>query len=146
MSSATVVIGTLRIIYIDLDKGGYLVNIFLISPYVVGTHMKRLLPPPPPPPPPPPGASNEYPQHTFSWRNKKNINTFGLKKSALASAMDLIHILIKSQLTDRLVWMVCNKKCLAGLVVSAPDFRSQGSGFESCWRPFIITLPLSQLK
>ena len=26
------------------------------------------------------GASNEYPQHMFSWRNKKNINTFGLKK------------------------------------------------------------------
>ena len=25
------------------------------------------------------GASNEYPQHMFSWRNKKNINTFGLK-------------------------------------------------------------------
>ena len=27
------------------------------------------------------GASNEYPQHMFSWRNKKNINTFGLKKA-----------------------------------------------------------------
>ena len=27
------------------------------------------------------------PQHMFSWRNKKNINTFGLKKSALTSAM-----------------------------------------------------------
>ena len=24
----------------------------------------------------------------FSWRNKKNINTFGLKKSALTSAME----------------------------------------------------------
>ena len=36
------------------------------------------------------GASNEYPQHMFSWRNKKNINTFGLKKkkSALTSAMN----------------------------------------------------------
>ena len=32
------------------------------------------------------GASNEYPQHMFSWRNKKNINTFGLKKSALTRA------------------------------------------------------------
>ena len=29
------------------------------------------------------GASNEYPQHMFSWRNKKNINTFGLKKKHL---------------------------------------------------------------
>ena len=27
------------------------------------------------------GADNEYPQHIFSWRNKKNINTFGLKKA-----------------------------------------------------------------
>ena len=25
-------------------------------------------------------TSNEYPQHTFSCRNKKNVNTFGLKK------------------------------------------------------------------
>ena len=33
------------------------------------------------------GASNEYPQHMFSWRNKKNISTFGLKKSVLTSAM-----------------------------------------------------------
>ena len=27
------------------------------------------------------GTSNEYPQHTFSSRNKKNINTFWLKKA-----------------------------------------------------------------
>ena len=33
------------------------------------------------------GASNEYPQHMFLWRNKKNINTYGLKKSTLTSAM-----------------------------------------------------------
>ena len=26
------------------------------------------------------GTSNEYPQHMFSWRNKKNITTFCLKK------------------------------------------------------------------
>ena len=25
-------------------------------------------------------ASKEYPQHMFLWRNKKNTNTFGLKK------------------------------------------------------------------
>ena len=30
----------------------------------------------------PKGASNEYSQHAFSWRNKKNINTFGLKKAS----------------------------------------------------------------
>ena len=28
------------------------------------------------------GISNEYPQHMFWLRNKKNINTFGLKKSS----------------------------------------------------------------
>ena len=27
------------------------------------------------------GASNEYPQHMFLWRNKKNINIFGVKKA-----------------------------------------------------------------
>ena len=43
---------------IGLDKGGYPINIFLISP------RKHML-----------------------WRNKKNINTFELKKSALTSAM-----------------------------------------------------------
>ena len=64
-------------ISIGLDKGGYPVNIFLISPqkHVVGTRG---------------GASNEYPQHMFSRRNKKNINTFGLKKSALTSAVYLV--------------------------------------------------------
>ena len=28
------------------------------------------------------GTSNEYPQHMFLWRNKKNISTFWLKKKA----------------------------------------------------------------
>ena len=28
------------------------------------------------------GASNEYPQYMFLWRNKKNINTFGMKKAS----------------------------------------------------------------
>ena len=27
------------------------------------------------------GASNEYPQHMFLWRNKKNSNIFGLKSA-----------------------------------------------------------------
>ena len=33
------------------------------------------------------GASNGYPQHKFSCRNKKNIDTFGLKKNILLRAM-----------------------------------------------------------
>ena len=65
---------------IGLDKAGDPVNIFLISPrkhmlwVLIGSAS-----------PPRRGASNEYPQHMFSWRNKKNINTFGMKKSALTS-------------------------------------------------------------
>ena len=31
------------------------------------------------------GASNEYPQHMFSSRNKKNIDTFWLKKHLIKS-------------------------------------------------------------
>ena len=30
------------------------------------------------------GTSNEYPEHMFSCRNKKNIDSFQLKKSALS--------------------------------------------------------------
>ena len=39
------------------------------------------------------GASNEYPQSMFSWRNKKNINTFGLKKKILLRAMHTVYTL-----------------------------------------------------
>ena len=34
------------------------------------------------------GASSEYQQHMISWRNKKNITTFGWKKNALSGAMN----------------------------------------------------------
>ena len=33
------------------------------------------------------GPDQTGPQHMFSWRNKKNINTFGLKKCILPRAM-----------------------------------------------------------
>ena len=35
------------------------------------------------------GASNEYPQHMFLWRNKKDISIFRLKKSALSVSMTM---------------------------------------------------------
>ena len=39
------------------------------------------------------GASNEYPQHMFLWRNKKNINTFGLKKAPeLVLCVQILHM------------------------------------------------------
>ena len=58
---------------IGLDKRGYQVNIFLISHENIhcGYSLEA----------PRRGASNEYPQHMFLWRNTKNINTFGLKKA-----------------------------------------------------------------
>ena len=43
------------------------------------------------------GASNEYQQHLFLWRNKKNINIFGLKKKA--SYQELWLSLIKAIIT-----------------------------------------------
>ena len=60
---------------IGLDKGGYQahnVNSFLISPQNVccGYSLEA----------PRQGTSNEYLQHMFSSRNKKNIATFWLKK------------------------------------------------------------------
>ena len=51
------------LIFIGLDKSGYQVNIFLISPR---KHMLWVLIRSPSPRP-----SNEYTQHTFSWRNEE---------------------------------------------------------------------------
>ena len=67
---------------IGLDKSGYQVNIFLIFPQNIccGYSLEA----------PRRGASNEYPQHMFSWRNKKNINTIGLKNRALTRAMNYL--------------------------------------------------------
>ena len=69
---------------IGLDKSRYQVNIFLISRrkhmlwvLIRGYSLEA----------PHRGTSNEYPQHMFSSRNKKNIHTFWLKKSALSRAM-----------------------------------------------------------
>ena len=56
---------------IGLDKSGYQVN---ISPqkHMLWFSLEA----------PWQGASNEYPQHMFLWRNKQKINTFGLKKAS----------------------------------------------------------------
>ena len=53
---------------IGLAKSGYQVYIFLISPQkqMLWVLIRS-------------ASSNDYPQHMFSWRNKKNINTFGLE-------------------------------------------------------------------
>ena len=53
---------------IALDKRGYPQNTFLISPQNIGCGYSLEVPRQ--------GASNEYPQHMFVWRNRKNINTF----------------------------------------------------------------------
>ena len=55
---------TFSLFLIGLDKGGYPVNIFLISP------RKHIL-----------WYSSEAPTTYGFWRNKKITNTFGLKKA-----------------------------------------------------------------
>ena len=37
------------------------------------------------------GASNEYPQHMFSWRNKKDISIFSMKKAPYLLLCVLYH-------------------------------------------------------
>ena len=44
------------------------------------------------------GASDEYPQHMFSLRNKKNNNTFLVEeKSALSRALNCLGLSIKTE-------------------------------------------------
>ena len=43
------------------------------------------------------GASNEYPQHIFAWRNKKDISIFRDEKSALSIAMHVTEIFLYFQ-------------------------------------------------
>ena len=63
----------MKYIKIGLDKSGFQVNSFLISQqkHMLWYSLEA----------PYWGASNEYPQHIFLSRNKKNIDTFWLKKS-----------------------------------------------------------------
>ena len=72
------------IISIGLDKRGYQVNIFLTS------RRKLMLSQW--------GASNEYPQHKFSSRNKKNIDTFWLKKAPYQELWSLTTAYLKVKL------------------------------------------------
>ena len=64
---------------IATDKRGYPHNIFLISrrKCMLWYSLEA----------PRRGTSNEYPQHMFSLRNKKDISIFRMKKSALCVAM-----------------------------------------------------------
>ena len=66
-------------VFIGLDKSGYQVNSFLISPR---KHMLWVL-----------GEALLVSTHNmFMWRNKKNIIFWGLKKSASTTAMVLLLI------------------------------------------------------
>ena len=66
--------------FIATDKRGYSHNSFLISlqKHMLWYSLEA----------PRRGASNEYPQHMFSWRNK-DISIFSDEKSALSVAMSL---------------------------------------------------------
>ena len=50
------------------------------------------------------GTSNEYPQHMFSWRNKKNSNTFWLEKCALPEAMGCMNVQVFLALVIYFLW------------------------------------------
>ena len=54
------------------------------------------------------GTYNEYPQHMVLWRNKKNINPFGLKKSALTSAMNTVSLRLVIFSSFSLLWYPVN--------------------------------------
>ena len=64
------------------DKSAYYVNIFSYFPtktcYGYSLEVLRQ------------GTSSEYRQHMFSWRNKKNIDTFGLKKASYQKGCECI--------------------------------------------------------
>ena len=62
-----------RLARIGLDKSVYQVNSFLTSRQNIHCGYSLEMPQR--------GASNEYLQHTFLLRNKKNIDTFWLKKA-----------------------------------------------------------------
>ena len=98
----------LKISDIGLDKSEYQVNCFLISHRkhmlwvlirsALAMHCQ--------------GTSNEYSQYTFSSRNKKNIDTFWLKKNALWRAIyHLLKLLPRILLT--LVLLNPDMPCLS---------------------------------
>ena len=50
------------------------------------------------------GASNEYPQHMFLWRNKKNINTLLLKKASNLKLLLLTIEIISLSMSLKVMW------------------------------------------
>ena len=68
---------------IATDKRGYPHIIFLISPQNIGCGYSLEAPHR--------GTSNEYPQHMFSWRNKKDISIFRMKKAPYLLLCFLFH-------------------------------------------------------
>ena len=70
-------------IFIVPDRWGYPQNSFLISPQNMlwySLEAPRL------------GASNEYPQYMFSWRNKKKHQCFSIEKSTSSRDGYLIYL------------------------------------------------------
>ena len=89
---------------IVLDKIGYQANSFLISRKNICCGYSLEVPQR--------GASNEYPQHMFLSRSKKNIDTFWLKKKHLIKSYATVQVsskgtaktLIRQYRDKRLVW------------------------------------------
>ena len=68
------------------------------------------------------GASNEYPQYMFSWRNKKTISTFRLKKVLQNSTTVLTGLYLCCSL---FVLGFNNMSTLVGHFVSSPREREK---------------------
>ena len=63
------------------------------------------------------GASNEYPQHMFSWINKKNIGAFQLKN---APYLELFFLFLLKKICcvlirNTLLRMICDNKYISAI-------------------------------
>ena len=79
---------------IGLAKNGYKIKIFLISSqkHMVGCSLEM----------PHQGASNEYPQHMFSWRNKKKYEYFWIEIAHSIVSVNKIFITEKDNICNYL--------------------------------------------
>ena len=125
---------------IGLDKGGYHVNIFLISPW---KHMLWVFIR---------GASNEYPQHMFSWRHKENIDTFWLKKASYLKLCKVSKLYIKYTSIGKFLRKKIERQCIKlefwiQKNMSVMYYSGLGLGFYFCiQRPILPSLTTMVLK
>ena len=70
------------------------------------------------------GASNEYPQHMFSWRNKTDISIFSDEKKCPICCYDLaMEILMVMEITLMQQMLENNMKCINALSVCLTSMK-----------------------